>query len=225
MKHILVVLTNQTQYGDHPEATGLWLGEATEFVQVVEDADLKVDYVSPNGGYVPIDPRSFKYASPEDMQMYRDPRFQQEALSNSMSPAEVNSQMYSAIYFTGGHGVMWDFPHNEALHQISLQIYQNGGFLTSVCHGISGLLYLKSDWNQYLIKGKRITGFTNVEENLSGKKKYVPFLNEVVAKEHGANFVKKRAYAEYAVADGQFITGQNPFSPKAVAKLLVGKIK
>lgn len=225
MKRILVVLTNQTQYGNHPEATGLWLGEATEFVQVVENSGLKVDYVSPNGGYVPIDPRSFKYASPEDMRMYRDPKFQSEALSNSMSPAEVNPAMYSAIYYTGGHGVMWDFPHNEELHKISLQIYQKGGFLTSVCHGISGLLYLKSDWGQYLIKGKKITGFTNAEENLSGKKKYVPFLNEDVAKRHGAVFMKKRAYAEYAVADGQFITGQNPFSPKAVARLLVKEFK
>lgn len=225
MKRILVVLTNQTQYGDHPEATGLWLGEATEFVKKIEDAGLKVDYVSPKGGYVPIDPRSFKYASADDMAMYQNPKFQYAALTNSLSPNEINSQMYSAIYFTGGHGVMWDFPHNEDLHKISWEIYQNNGFLTSVCHGISALLYLKGDWGEYLIKGKHITGFTNAEENLSGKKKYVPFLNEDIAKEHGAIFSKKRAYAKYAIADGQFITGQNPFSPAAVAELLIEKLK
>jgi Putative intracellular protease/amidase len=175
MEKILVVLTNQTQYGYHPEATGLWLGEATEFVKEIQDAGFIVDYVSPKGGYVPIDPRSFKYASSEDMEIYRDPDFQQRALANSMSPLQIDVGEYQAIYFTGGHGVMWDFPYNKHLQRISWQIYQNGGFLTSVCHGISGLLFLKNDEGQYLIKNRHITGFTNAEENLSGKKKYVPF--------------------------------------------------
>lgn len=225
MKKILVVLTNKSQYGYHPEATGLWLGEATEFVRIVEAADFKVDYVSPKGGYVPIDPRSFKYATPNDLTMYQDPDFQNRALANTLSPDEIDPRDYTAIYYTGGHGVMWDFPYNEKLQQISRQIYQNDGFLTSVCHGISGLLYIKDDQGQYLIRHKHITGFTNAEEQLSGKKKYVPFLNEEVAQLHGAIFSKKRPYAEYALADGQFITGQNPFSPAAVAKLLVKKMQ
>ncbi|CAJ1199740.1 type 1 glutamine amidotransferase domain-containing protein [Companilactobacillus nantensis] len=225
MKKILVVLTNKSQYGYHPEATGLWLGEATEFVRIVEVADFKVDYVSPKGGYVPIDPRSFKYATPNDLTMYQDPDFQNRALANTLSPDEIDPRDYAAIYYTGGHGVMWDFPYNEKLQQISRQIYQNDGFLTSVCHGISGLLYIKDDQGQYLIRHKHITGFTNAEEQLSGKKKYVPFLNEEVAQLHGAIFSKKRPYAEYALADGQFITGQNPFSPAAVAKLLVKKMQ
>lgn len=223
MKKILVVETNKTQYGYHPEATGLWLGEATEFVKVVQDAGFSVDYISPKGGYVPIDPRSFKYASPDDLQMYQDPDFQKRALAATLSPSEIDPRDYQAIYYTGGHGVMWDFPYDENLQKISLEIYQNDGFLTSVCHGISGLLYIKDDQGQYLIKRKHITGFTNAEEQLSGKKKYVPFLNEEVAKLHGAIFSKKRAYSEYALADGQFITGQNPFSPAAVGKLLVEK--
>lgn len=225
MKKILVVLTNKSQYGYHPEATGLWLGEATEFVRIVEAADFKVDYVSPKGGYVPIDPRSFKYATPNDLTMYQDPDFQNRALANTLSPDEIDPRDYAAIYYTGGHGVMWDFPYNEKLQQISRQIYQNDGFLTSVCHGISGLLYIKDDQGQYLIRHKHITGFTNAEEQLSGKKKYVPFLNEDVAQLHGAIFSKKRPYAEYALVDGQFITGQNPFSPAAVAKLLVKKLQ
>ncbi|ALB29149.1 type 1 glutamine amidotransferase domain-containing protein [Companilactobacillus heilongjiangensis] len=225
MKKILVVETNKTQYGYHPEATGLWLGEATEFVKVVQDAGFSVDYISPKGGYVPIDPRSFKYASPDDLQMYQDPDFQKRALATTLSPSEIDPRDYQAIYYTGGHGVMWDFPYDENLQKISLEIYQNDGFLTSVCHGISGLLYIKDDQGQYLIRHKHITGFTNAEEQLSGKKKYVPFLNEEVAKLHGAIFSKKRPYSEYALADGQFITGQNPFSPAAVGKILVKKLQ
>ncbi|MFC6175826.1 type 1 glutamine amidotransferase domain-containing protein [Companilactobacillus huachuanensis] len=225
MKKILVVETNKTQYGYYPEATGLWLGETTEFVEIVQNAGFSVDYVSPKGGFVPIDPRSFKYATPDDLKMYREQSFQDRALANTISPNEIDPRDYQAIYYTGGHGVMWDFPYNEKLHQISLQIYQNDGFLTSVCHGISGLLYIKDEQGQYLIRHKHITGFTNAEEQLSGKKKYVPFLNEEVAKLHGAIFSKQRAYSEYALVDGQFITGQNPFSAAAVGKLLVKKLQ
>ncbi|MCH4007916.1 type 1 glutamine amidotransferase domain-containing protein [Companilactobacillus sp.] len=225
MKKILVVLTNYAQYGKRKEATGLWLGEATEFVREVNKAGFDVDYVSPNGGYVPIDPRSIKYASTEDLEMYNSEDFRTFALARSMKANEIKSANYCAIYFTGGHGVMWDFPHNEILHKISLDIFNNEGYLTSVCHGISALLYMK-DWNdEWMIKGKHITGFTNSEEILSGKRNRVPFLNENIAKEHGAIFEKKRAYSEYAIQDGQFITGQNPFSPKAVAKILVKNLK
>lgn len=220
-KKILVVLTNHGQYGNAKAATGLWLGEATEFIRVVEARGYQVDYVSPQGGYVPIDPRSIKLASQADLAMYHDLNWRNRALAQSLRPDEVQAADYAAIYFTGGHGVMWDFPHDQGLQKLSLQIYQQGGYLTSVCHGIAALLYLKDPDGHYLVAGKRITGFDTAEELLSGKRRYVPFLNERVAKEHGAHFEKKRPYAPFAVQDGQLITGQNPWSPKQVAELLV----
>lgn len=225
MKKILVVLTNRGQYGHKKEATGLWLSEATQFVKEVKNAGFSVDYASPNGGYVPIDPRSIKYAEQSDLDMYNSEDFRTFALARSMKASEVKSANYQAIYFTGGHGVMWDFPRNEVLHKISLDIFNDNGYITSVCHGISALLFMK-DWNnEWMIKGKNITDFTNSEEILSGKKNLVPFLNEKVALDHGANFKKKRPFAEFAVQDGQFITGQNPYSPRAVARLLVKNLK
>lgn len=223
-KKILVVSTNKGEYGNAKAATGLWLGEATEFIRVVEKNGYQVDYTSPNGGYVPIDPRSIKYAEQEDLDMYNDPEWRQKALANSLKPSDINPDDYAAIYFTGGHGVMWDFPHNKELHDISLKIYENGGYLTSVCHGIAALLYLQDKDGHYLVTGKHITGFDTMEELLSGKRRYVPFLNEEVAKEQGAIFEKRRAYSPFAVQDGQFITGQNPWSPKQVADLLMKNI-
>ncbi len=218
---VLVVLTNTTQYGQTTDPTGLWLGEATEFVAPLQAAGIHVDYVSPKGGFVPLDPRSMKYTNPEIMKVYNDPDFQQRALTHSLAAKDVNPADYAAIYFTGGHGVMWDFPDNPDLQRLSLAIYHQGGYLTSVCHGIVGLVNLKDDDGQYLIANKKITGFTNMEERLSGKRKVVPFLSEQAAKQHGANFQKVRAYGSFAVQDGQLITGQNPFSPAAVAKLLL----
>lgn len=223
MKKVLVVLTNSTRYQGTNEATGLWLGEATEFVEDMEGANWAVDYVSPKGGFVPLDPRSMgkRYIDAHSMKIYESKDFQNCALINSLKPSDIDPKNYAAIYYTGGHGVMWDFPNNEKLQQITLNIYQQGGFITSVCHGIAGLLNVKDNSGEYLIKNKKITGFTTSEEILAGKKNIVPFLNEKVAKEHGANFSKKRAYSEYAVQDGQIITGQNPFSAHAVAKLLI----
>ncbi len=107
------------------------------------------------------------------------------------------------------------------MQSITKKIYQQGGFVTSVCYGIAGLLNVKDDDGNYLIADKKITGFTTAEEILAGKRKVVPFLNEEVAKMHGANFQKKRAYKEFAIQDGQLITGQNPFSARAVARILI----
>ncbi|MFH5811511.1 type 1 glutamine amidotransferase domain-containing protein [Companilactobacillus sp. FL22-1] len=220
MKKILLVLTNTTRYHNTHEATGLWLSEATEFVEEVTKAGFKVDYVSPKGGFVPLDPRSMKYVTEADLKVYESEDFQKRALTNSLSPNEVEIQDYAAIYYTGGHGVMWDFPMNQELQDLTQKIYQQNGYVTSVCHGIAGLLNVKVN-GQYLIKDKKVTGFTTAEEVLAGKRKIVPFLNQQVAFDHGAKFQKKRAYKEFAIQDGHLITGQNPFSASAVARLLI----
>lgn len=220
-KKVLIVLTNTTRYGETTDPTGLWLGEATEFALILQQAGVQVDYVSPRGGFVPLDPRSMKYTDAEIMQFYETADFQQRALTASLAPDQVDPEAYAAIYYAGGHGVMWDFPDNQPLQEIAAKIYANGGFVTSVCHGIAGLLNIKTAAGDYLIAGREITGFTKSEEWLAGKKAVVPFFNQAAAEKRGAHFNKRRAYREYAIQDGQLITGQNPFSAKAVARLLV----
>ncbi len=221
IKKVLIVLTNTTRYGETTDATGLWLGEATEFAKIMQDNGYLVDYVSPKGGFVPLDPRGMKYVDTEIMDFYETEDFQKRALMNSLSPDEVNPEDYIAIYYAGGHGVMWDFPNNRELQSIAAKIYENGGFVTSVCHGIAGLLNIKLSTGDYLIDNRKITGFTKSEEILAGKKSVVPFFNQPAAENRGAKFKKRRAYSEYAVQDERLITGQNPFSAKAVARLLV----
>ena len=223
MKKILVAVTNTPTYGQKNDATGLWLGEAAEFVNEVNRRGFEVDYVSPQGGYVPLDPRSMKraYVDAASFTLYRSADFQQRALAHSLSPDDVDANDYVALYYTGGHGVMWDFPTSEGLAHLGLQIYDNGGYLASVCHGIAGLLFLKDGDASYLVEGKTITGFTSTEEDQSGHSTDIPFWNEKVAKEHGAVFHKKRPFASFAIQDGRIITGQNPQSPRAVALLLL----
>lgn len=225
MKKVLIVLTNVTRYQGTNDPTGLWLGEATEFAETIQKAGIDVDYVSPKGGFVPLDPRSMKYTNESIIKFYETEDFQKRALTNSLRPNEINPDDYLAIYYTGGHGVMWDFPNDRALQQIALSIYDNGGYITSVCHGVAGLLNIKDDAGRYLIAGKSITGFTTAEEIIAGKKSVVPFLNKQAVEKRGGKFKKKRAYKEYAIQDGHLITGQNPFSPRAVARILLENVQ
>lgn len=144
-----------------------------------------------------------------------------KALAQTKAPHEVKAEDYVAIYYTGGHGVVWDFPDNEELQRLVETIYQNGGYVTAVCHGVVGLLNLRLPDGAYLIKDKVVTGFTNTEEWLSGKARKVPFSTENELKKRGAIYRKKAFFRPYATVDGRIITGQNPQSPRVVAKALI----
>jgi len=224
-KKILVVLTSVEKYPNLNRATGLWLGEAVHFVKKVEAAGYKVDYVSPRGGYTPIDPHSLAMADDTDWTWYQTKEFMNR-LGSTLKPSEVNSDDYVAIYFTGGHGVIWDFPDNETLQTISRKIYENGGYVSSVCHGAVGLLNIKLSDGTLLVKGKKVTGFSNAEEKLAELDKYVPFLTETELVNRGAIYQKApEPWVAFAVEDGRLISGQNPASGGAVAELLLKALK
>ncbi|MCI1933598.1 MAG: type 1 glutamine amidotransferase domain-containing protein [Atopobiaceae bacterium] len=218
---VLIVETNVARYQGTDELTGLWLGEAAEFIDEMDQAEIDVDFVSPNGGFVPLDPRSMKYVDESILRIYESPDFIKRGLSGTLRPEQINPQNYEAIYYAGGHGVMWDFPDNKSLQKIALQIYTQGGYVASVCHGVAGLMNIKKENGNYLIKDKKITGFTAFEEILAGKAKIVPFFNQKQAESRGANWRQKRFYRDFAIRDGRVITGQNPFSVRSVAKLLI----
>ena len=220
-KKILVVLTSVAKYPNLNRATGLWLGEAVHFVKKIEAAGYAVDYVSPQGGYTPIDPHSLAMADETDWAWYQDKAFM-DRLGTTLQPNEVNPDDYIALYFAGGHGVIWDFPDNQAFQRLSRKIYENGGYVSSVCHGAVGLLNIKLSNGALLISGKQVTGFSNEEEKLAELDQFVPFLTETELVQRGAVYQKAAApWAAFAVADQRLISGQNPASGGAVAELLL----
>ncbi|MCF3627403.1 type 1 glutamine amidotransferase domain-containing protein [Planktothrix agardhii 1801] len=224
-KKILVVLTSVEKYPNLERATGLWLGEAVHFVKKVQEAGYELDYVSPEGRYTPIDPHSLAMADPVDWEWYQKKEFMNR-LGATLKPSEVNPDDYVAIYYTGGHGVIWDFPENEALQSISQKIYEKGGFVSSVCHGAAGLLNIKLSNGLLLVKDKEVTGFSNEEEKLAELDKFVPFLTETELVARGAIYKKAdEPWAAFAVEDQRLITGQNPASGGAVADLLIAALK
>ncbi|KJK16997.1 type 1 glutamine amidotransferase domain-containing protein [Pseudomonas sp. NPDC087612] len=227
-KKILVVLTNTAKYPTLKRATGLWLGEAVHFVDKVEKAGYKVDYLSPAGGYVPVDPHSLQMAADIDWQWYQDKAFMNR-LGKTLNPGEVKSQDYSAIYYAGGHGVIWDFPDNSELQDLARRIFEAGGVVASVCHGAVGLLNIKLSDNTLLVKDREVTGFSDTEEKLAELDKVVPYLTETELKARGGLYRKaEEPWQAFAIADqkdGRLITGQNPASGGAVADLVVAALK
>lgn len=225
MKKALIVVTNIAKYETIERATGAWFSEVTHFAKDFYDAGYEVDFVSPNGGYVPLDPVSLnaEMMTNEDWDYYTNHNYMNKFM-NSLSPADVKAEEYQVIYFAGGHGVIWDLRDNKQLNDIALNIYNNGGVLSSVCHGAVGLLNIKEN-GDFVVKNKVVTGFTNSEEQANGTTEYMPYLLEDEFVNIGAQFKKEADWTPYAVVDGRIVTGQNPQSGHAVAKKVLSLLE
>ncbi|MDX1805361.1 MAG: type 1 glutamine amidotransferase domain-containing protein [Alcanivorax sp.] len=220
---ILVVMTNHSRYPSRDDTTGLWLTELTHFTDMVEAAGYATVFASPKGGQVPLDERSLGW-------LYMDKAARKHLasagfkarLSHTLPISQANPADYQAIYFTGGHGVMWDFRGNDAMRRVAEGIYNQGGVIASVCHGAAALLNLQDSNGQPLIKGRTITGFSNREEFLAGLKSQVPFFLEDELKAEGADYKRSwLPFKSYVLTDGRIVTGQNPASAKAVGKAVL----
>lgn len=224
-KKVLVVLTTVEKYPDMGRATGVWLGEAVHFVEQMEHAGIAVDYASPLGGYVPIDPHSLAMAEPVDWRWYARRDFMNR-LGDTLRLADARAEDYDGIYLVGGHGVMWDFPRDADLQRLVRGIWEQGGVVSAVCHGVVGLLEARLSDGERLIQGRRLTGFSNEEEALAGLVPHVPFLTETALDERGARYEKAPApWQAFVVADGRLVTGQNPASGGEVGRQVAGLLR
>ncbi|WP_077624039.1 type 1 glutamine amidotransferase domain-containing protein [Sediminibacillus massiliensis] len=220
MKRILMVVTSHGELGQPSKETGLWLSEFTKFYDRMAKAEYEVDIISPDGGEVPVDPRSLSelLVSKKLRDYYNDTSFM-EWLRKPAAPSDINPADYQAIYFAGGHGTMWDFPENEAIQTITRKIYENGGIVSAVCHGPSALCNLKLSNGRYLLEGKTVTGYSDKEEKAIMLYKYIPFSLEQKLKHRGAIYEQaKIPFRKCIQKDGRVVTGQNPASVKGVAK-------
>lgn len=219
-RHILNVVTNVGHYDDPEHPTGLWLSELTHAWHVFDEHGFEQTLISPNGGAVPLEPRALKFPNyDKTAKAWRADPDKMALLENTRHPDEINSADYDAIYFTGGHAVMYDFPDSDGLQRITREIYERGGIVSSVCHGYCGLLNTRLSDGSYLIAGKKMTGFTWREEVLARVDKLVPYNAEEAAKKRGARYEKAELpFVSYAVVDGKLVTGQNPGSAKETAK-------
>ncbi len=218
-KKILIVTTNRDHYLSKDKKTGLWLSELTHFYDVMEKAGYQQDIVSPLGGKIPLDPRSLSSVGLDKSakKRYEDPVFM-ELLKNTKSTKDVDWKAYDVVYYTGGHGVMWDFPEDPHIREINKNMYENGKVVAAVCHGYCGLLETKLSNGKYLVDGKKLTGFSWNEEVLAMVSKQMPYNVEKEMKKRGAMYQKHIVpFASKVVVDDNLITGQNPNSAKKTA--------
>lgn len=222
-KRILNVVTNVGHYDDPSHQTGLWLSELTHAWHVFEEAGFEQVLVSPQGGEVPLEPRSLKFPNYDrTAKAWRADPSRMALLTSTKSPDEIDSAEFEAIFFTGGHAVMYDFPDSEGLQRISREIFERGGVVSSVCHGYCGLLNTRLSNGEYLVAGRKVTGFAWQEEVLARVDKLVPYNAEDEMKKRGALYEKARLpFVSYAISDGNLVTGQNPGSAKATARKVV----
>lgn len=222
-KRILNVVTNVSHYEDPSEPTGLWLSELTHAYHVFAEAGYEQTIVSPQGGLSPLEPRSLKFPNyDKSAKAWKADDAKMALLANTAAPADIDSADFDAIYFTGGHAVMFDFPDSEGLQRISREIFERGGVVSSVCHGYAGLLNTTLSDGSLLVAGRKLTGFSWTEEVVARVDKLVPYNVEEEMKTRGALYEKGLIpFASYVVADGRLVTGQNPGSAKATAKKVV----
>lgn len=221
-KKVLFVLTNHATKGSTGEETGFYLSEAAHPWKVLKEAGYQIDFVSPQGGKAPVD--GFDLEDPINKEFWENPAIQ-EAINATMSPQQVQVEDYAAIHYVGGHGTMWDFPENKELANLAAAIYEQGGAVSAVCHGPAGLVNVQLSDGSYLVANKRVSGFTNEEEEAAGLTDVVPFLLEDKLIERGANFQKAGNWEEKIAVDGRLITGQNPASATAVGQALKAQLE
>lgn len=219
-KRILHVVSNVAHYDDPTHPTGLWLSELTHAYDLFEKEGHEQRIVSPLGGASPLEPRALKWPLLDaSAKAWLASAARMALLSNTARPDDIDPADFDAIYFTGGHAVMWDFPDSTGLQRITRDIYERGGIVSAVCHGYCGLLNARLSDGSLLVAGRKVTGFSWREEVLAGVAKYMPYNAEEEMKRCGAKYQKGLLpFVPNAVVDGRLVTGQNPASAKATAR-------
>ncbi|AWC77673.1 type 1 glutamine amidotransferase domain-containing protein [Serratia marcescens] len=222
-RRILHVVTNVSHYDNPAHKTGLWLSELTHAYAIFAGQGYEQHIVSPQGGRSPLEPRALKWPLLDaSAKAWLKTPAKMALLENTLSPQQVDPAHFDAIYFTGGHAVMWDFPDSAELQQITREIYERGGVVSAVCHGYCGLLNVRLSNGTLLVAGRRITGFSWTEEVLAGVARDMPYNAQAEMQKRGARYEKALLpFVPHAVVDGHLVTGQNPNSAKLTAKRVV----
>ncbi|HKI50695.1 MAG TPA: type 1 glutamine amidotransferase domain-containing protein [Geothermobacteraceae bacterium] len=223
---ILMVLTSNDRLGDTGQTTGFWLEEFAAPYYLFLDAGCEVTLASPTGGQPPIDPKSdvpdAQTAATERLRS--DPEAQQ-ALATTRPLSGIMPAAYDAIFYPGGHGLLWDLVDDPTSTALIEAFYAAGKPVSAVCHGPAVLRDPQKPDGSPLVAGKHVTAFSNSEEKAVQLTEVVPFLLEDMLRGNGGNYSRAGDWQEYAVIDDALVTGQNPASSAAVARAVIAMLK
>lgn len=221
-----MVLTSHSELGNTGHKTGFWIEEFAAPYYTFKDAGATITIASPKGGQPPIDPKSAEPASQTDAtRRFDKDKELQQLLANTKKLSEVSAGDYDAVFYPGGHGPLWDLTTDADSIRLIETFWKTNKPVVAVCHAPSALLNVKDENGEPLVKGKKVTGFTDTEEEAVQLTNVVPFLLEDELKAKGGIYSKKDDWASYVVKDGLLITGQNPASSEEAAKQLLALLK
>ncbi|MCS3531282.1 type 1 glutamine amidotransferase domain-containing protein [Chryseobacterium sp. JUb7] len=220
-KKVLFVLTSHDELGDTGLKTGFWTEELAAPYYALSDKGVEITLASPKGGLPPIDPKSEDpSAQTEATRRMDNDTILKDKLKNTYKLSEVKSEDFDAVFYPGGHGPLWDLAEDKVSQELIVDFYSNDKPVGFVCHAPGVLKDVKIN-GEYLVNGKKVTGFTNTEEEAVQLTEIVPFLVEDMLKKNGGVYSKIADWNPYAVVDGKLVTGQNPASSEKVAEELL----
>ena len=226
MANILVVLTSHDQLGDTGRKTGFWLEELAAPYYALKDAGAEIVLASPKGGQPPLDPKSDDPdAQTEDTRRFKADAEAQAALGSTVELSSVKAEDFDAVFYPGGHGPLWDLANDPASIAL-IEAFAKADKPTGlVCHAPGVLKSVNGPDGQPLVNGRKVTGFTNTEEEAVGLTAVVPFLVENVLSANGGDYSRGPDWGSHVVVDGKLVTGQNPASSRDAAEALLQLLK
>jgi putative intracellular protease/amidase len=219
---ILFVLTSHSQMGDTGHKTGFWVEEFANPYYTLVDQGVDVTLATPKGGAAPVDPTSnLPQNATEDTKRFNEDKAVQKKINETIALADINFEDYDAVFYPGGHGPLWDLAEDATSAQLIQDFNAAKKPIAFVCHAPAALQHVKNAEGEFLVKGKKVTGFSNEEEEAVQLTKVVPFLVEDMLKEKGGLYSRGATWTAYVLEDGNLITGQNPASSGLVAEMLL----
>ena len=223
---VLIVLTSHDQLGNTGRKTGFWLEELAAPYYAFQAAGAEITLASPKGGQPPLDPKSNEPSFQTDFTR----RFEADTAATAQLAATVRLESidqadFDAVFYPGGHGPLWDLAEDKSSIALIESFLAAGKHVALVCHAPGVLRHVKSPNGRPLVEGRKVTGFTNTEEEGVGLTTVVPFLVEDVLKSLGGVYSKGPDWGSYVVVDGKLVTGQNPGSSREAAEALLGLLK
>ena len=222
IEKILFVVTSHAELGNTGKKTGLWIEEFAAPYYKFRDLGKQIVVASPKGGQAPIDPKSdLPENRTEATIRYYNDKETQDVLSNTVKLSTVSADDFDTIFYPGGHGPMWDLADDDDSAKLIQDFYYSGKPVTLVCHAPVALKNVRQPNGLWFIEGKRVTAFTNTEEETAQLTHVVPFSLEDMLKQRGSIFQKGEDWKPFVTRDGLLITGQNPATSVLAADTLL----
>jgi len=219
--NILFIVSNQHTYGDTDINTSNHFAEIVLAYDVLIKAGFHIDFVSPEGGAIPI---GYLNTSDSIQKKYLYDFSFMKKLKTTLKPENIDSRNYLAVYYGGGGAAMFGIPENKTIQKITMEVYENNnGIVSAICHGTAGIVNLKTKDGKYLYEGKKVNGFPDLFENKEAKYyQQFPFSIQEIIKERGGDFTySKEGWDNYYKVDDRLITGQDPTASASVAKKII----